>query len=120
MVGPRDQRADRRRAARAWSPRSPAPPTRTPRSPRSPGSLAAPGAAGCGTALELLPELRARLLGLLGVSDEIAAHLIAHPRHWEVLLDELDPDGVARRLAAAVGADPADPVTGTGGHARRA
>ncbi|MCW2657416.1 MAG: (Glutamate--ammonia-ligase) adenylyltransferase [Jatrophihabitans sp.] len=66
-------------------------------------------------ALELLPELRARLLGLLGVSVELATHLRLHPRDWEVLLDEFDLSAVGDRVAASVGADVADPVTGTGG-----
>ena len=49
-----------------------------------------------------------------------AAHLRTHPDDWTVLLGELDPAGAAQRLAAAVGADADDPVTGTGGTARRA
>jgi len=61
--------------------------------------------------------LRARLLPLLGVSSELAAHLIAHPEQWPVLSGELDVAGAPSRLAAAVGADPARPVTGTDGAA---
>ncbi|MEO9138182.1 MAG: bifunctional [glutamine synthetase] adenylyltransferase/[glutamine synthetase]-adenylyl-L-tyrosine phosphorylase [Jatrophihabitans sp.] len=79
--------------------------------------LADPRARGLRDAVMLLPELRARLLGLLGVSAEIAAHLIDNPTHWEVLLDDLDSAGISARLCAAVGADPTDPVTGTGGTA---
>ena len=63
------------------------------------------------------PTLRARLLPLLGVSSELAAHLIAHPEQWPVLSGELDVAGAPSRLAAAVGADPARPVTGTDGAA---
>src|SRR3954452_24858989 len=51
------------------------------------------------------PALRSRLLALLGVSSELAAHLGRHPADWTVLLGELDPGGTAQRLAAAVGAD---------------
>ena len=60
-------------------------------------------------------ELRARLLALLGVSRELAAHLRDHPDQWRVLHGDLDPSGVPGRLAAVVGADAADPVTGTDG-----
>jgi glutamate-ammonia-ligase adenylyltransferase len=66
-------------------------------------------------ALETEPALRARLLSLLGVSTELANHLRAHPADWTVLLGDLDPAGVPERLAAAVGADHRDPVTGTAG-----
>ncbi|WP_375498501.1 bifunctional [glutamine synthetase] adenylyltransferase/[glutamine synthetase]-adenylyl-L-tyrosine phosphorylase [uncultured Jatrophihabitans sp.] len=66
-------------------------------------------------ALELLPELRARLLALLGVSVELANHLRVHPADWQVLLDDFDLTGAGRRIAASVGADVDDPVTGTGG-----
>jgi glutamate-ammonia-ligase adenylyltransferase len=59
--------------------------------------------------------LRARLLPLLGVSSALADHLIATPGAWRALVGPADPDGMPARLAAAVGADPADPVTGTGG-----
>jgi [glutamine synthetase] adenylyltransferase / [glutamine synthetase]-adenylyl-L-tyrosine phosphorylase len=60
-------------------------------------------------------SLRGRLLNLLGVSRELAAHLSGHPDHWQALLGDLDAGGMAHRLAAAVGADAADPVTGSGG-----
>ncbi|MGI8678913.1 MAG: bifunctional [glutamine synthetase] adenylyltransferase/[glutamine synthetase]-adenylyl-L-tyrosine phosphorylase, partial [Jatrophihabitans sp.] len=76
---------------------------------------ASPDARGLREALQLLPELRARLFGLLGVSAEIAAHLIAYPAHWEVLLDDLDLGGIPARLCAAIGAYSDDPVTGTCG-----
>jgi glutamate-ammonia-ligase adenylyltransferase len=67
-------------------------------------------------ALETSGQLRSRLINLLGASIEVGAHLIAHPDHWQVMLrDDYDAAGVADRLAGAVGADAADPVTGTGG-----
>ncbi|HEY7009361.1 MAG TPA: bifunctional [glutamine synthetase] adenylyltransferase/[glutamine synthetase]-adenylyl-L-tyrosine phosphorylase, partial [Jatrophihabitantaceae bacterium] len=60
-------------------------------------------------------ELRARLLPLLGVSSALGEHLIAHPGTWRALLGPADVDGAAVRLAHAVGADAANPVTGTEG-----
>ncbi len=77
--------------------------------------VAAPGGNGLRAALEVLPELRGRLFAVLGVSTELAGHLCDHPADWEVLLDDIDSAGTPRRLAAAIGADPDDPVTGTGG-----
>ena len=78
--------------------------------------LAATGAGGqVREALAREPVLRARLLPLLGVSAELAAHLVAHPTDWEVLLGELDVPGAAARLAHAVGAEAESPVTGTAG-----
>ncbi|MEO8887732.1 MAG: bifunctional [glutamine synthetase] adenylyltransferase/[glutamine synthetase]-adenylyl-L-tyrosine phosphorylase, partial [Jatrophihabitantaceae bacterium] len=65
--------------------------------------------------LEVSRELRGRLLALLGVSAALGEHLIAYPDDWAALVGPHDPGGVATRLAAAVGADPDDPVTGTGG-----
>ncbi len=76
---------------------------------------ATPGGRGLREALELLPELRARLLSLLGVSVELATHLRRNTDDWRVLLDDFALDQVAERLAAAVGADADDPVTGTAG-----
>src|SRR4051794_24949774 len=58
------------------------------------------------------PALRSRLLALLGVSSELAAHLGRHAADWTVLRGELHSAGTAERLAAAVGADAGDPVTG--------
>ena len=55
-------------------------------------------------ALELLPELRSRLLSLLGVSSELAGHLRTHPADWQVLLGDFDLRGVGRRIASSVGA----------------
>ena len=65
--------------------------------------------------LEAEPALRTRLLSVLGVSQELATHLRAHPSDWRALLGDLDPAGVPSRLAAAVGADADNPVTGTDG-----
>ena len=76
---------------------------------------AAPDGCGLREALELLPELRARLLALLGVSVELASHLRSHPADWQVLLDDFDLAGAGRRIAESVGADVDDPVTGTSG-----
>jgi glutamate-ammonia-ligase adenylyltransferase len=64
---------------------------------------------------ELLGE---RLLAALGVSGALSDHLRTHPADWRVLLEGQDhtaPEGVASRLAAAVQADVADPVSGTAG-----
>ncbi len=46
-------------------------------------------------------RLRARLVGLLGASVALGEHLGAHPEHWCVLDGDLDPAGVAARLATA-------------------
>jgi glutamate-ammonia-ligase adenylyltransferase len=77
--------------------------------------IGAPGGADLRDALQASSELRGRVLALLGVSAALGEHLVAHPADWRALLGEHDPDGVGARLAAAVGADPANPVTGTGG-----
>jgi glutamate-ammonia-ligase adenylyltransferase len=77
--------------------------------------VAAPDGAALRNAMETEPQLRTRLLAVLGVSLELAAHLRANPDDWRVLLGEHDARGVPARLAAAVGADATDPVTGTGG-----
>ncbi len=66
-------------------------------------------------AVESDPQVRARLLPLLGVSVELGDFLVANPDVWQVLRGDLDPAGVPARLAAAVGAVPDDPVTGTSG-----
>ncbi len=59
--------------------------------------------------------LRARLFAVLGVSTALGEHLVACPEHWRALADDLPADGIGQRLAAAVGADTADPMTGTAG-----
>ena len=76
---------------------------------------AQPDGAGVRSAVQSEPALRARLLALLGVSTELGAHLVACADDWRVLLDDLDVAGARSRLAAAVGADADDPVTGTAG-----
>ncbi|WP_408654932.1 bifunctional [glutamine synthetase] adenylyltransferase/[glutamine synthetase]-adenylyl-L-tyrosine phosphorylase [Jatrophihabitans sp.] len=64
-------------------------------------------------------EFRTRLLGVLGVSQALAEHLCAHPGDALLLrgaAGELPGvDSAAERLADAVGASAADPVTGTAG-----
>jgi [glutamine synthetase] adenylyltransferase / [glutamine synthetase]-adenylyl-L-tyrosine phosphorylase len=67
------------------------------------------------TALATSSRLRGRLLTLLGVSRALAEHLVAHPGDWRILTGDYDPQGVATRLAAAIGADSTRPVTGTAG-----
>ena len=73
-----------------------------------------PDARGLREALEVLPELRARLLSVLGTSSELAKHLCDNPQDWSALLDDFDLGGAAQRLAVAVGADASGLVTGTG------
>ena len=59
---------------------------------------------------------RSRLLGLLGASAALAEHLVRCPADALRLRAPLtDPAGAADRIAAAVGADARQPVTGTGG-----
>ncbi len=67
------------------------------------------------TALAGSQELRARLLSLLGVSTALAEHLVAQPADWRALVGDYDARGTAARLALAIGADVARPVTGTAG-----
>ena len=62
-------------------------------------------------ALRTDPVLRRRLVAVLGASAALGDHLAAHRSDWRLLTDPPDlPD-----LLHAVGADPADPPTGTGG-----
>ena len=74
-------------------------------------------------ALRAADGLRCRLLGVLGASTALADHLVAHPDHWQVLLDDgvttVRPSahGLRSQLLTAVGADPARPCTGTDGAA---
>ena len=77
--------------------------------------IAAPGGVGLRDAVADSSALRSRLLNLLGVSAELATHLIDHPEQWRVLADRYHAPGAAARLAAAVGSDPGSPVTGTRG-----
>jgi glutamate-ammonia-ligase adenylyltransferase len=62
-------------------------------------------------------SLRARLLNVLGASVGLGEHLVQHPNDWPVLTGspEIDDARIANDLVAAVGADNADPVTGSGG-----
>ncbi|MDQ2838372.1 MAG: bifunctional [glutamine synthetase] adenylyltransferase/[glutamine synthetase]-adenylyl-L-tyrosine phosphorylase, partial [Actinomycetota bacterium] len=60
-------------------------------------------------------EFRNRLLGVLGASVALAEHLIAHPADALLLTEPYGEPAVlaaAGRIAAAVGADADDPVTG--------
>ena len=66
-------------------------------------------------ALRADPELRRRLVAVLGASSALGDHLGAHPADWRLLTGTADlPD-----LLSVVGADPADPPTGTAGTAAR-
>jgi glutamate-ammonia-ligase adenylyltransferase len=65
-------------------------------------------------------EFRTRLLGVLGCSMALAEHLGTHPADALQLRARYEADDLAAaasRIAAAVGADAADPVTGTSGTA---
>jgi glutamate-ammonia-ligase adenylyltransferase len=62
-------------------------------------------------ALRTDPVLRRRLVGVLGASSALGDHLLAYPDDWRLLTGQPElPD-----LLAAVGAEPADPPTGTSG-----
>jgi [glutamine synthetase] adenylyltransferase / [glutamine synthetase]-adenylyl-L-tyrosine phosphorylase len=65
--------------------------------------------------LESSDVLRARVLPLLGTSPELADYLASHPGTWRAATGPVEVAGAADRLADSVGADPADPVTGTAG-----
>ncbi len=68
-------------------------------------------------------EFRTRLLGVLGCSTALAEHLGMHPADALLLCTPYGPDDLAAaagRIAAAVGADASDPVTGTSGTAATA
>jgi [glutamine synthetase] adenylyltransferase / [glutamine synthetase]-adenylyl-L-tyrosine phosphorylase len=63
-------------------------------------------------------DYRGRLLAVLGVSSALAEHLIGQPGDALLLRSRYDRSAgqlAAGRLAAAVGADPDQPVTGTAG-----
>jgi [glutamine synthetase] adenylyltransferase / [glutamine synthetase]-adenylyl-L-tyrosine phosphorylase len=63
------------------------------------------------TRLRSDPVLRRRLIGVLGASAALGDHLVAYPEDWRLLTGETPlPD-----LLTVVGADPADPPTGTAG-----
>ncbi|MDT4937638.1 MAG: [glutamine synthetase] adenylyltransferase / [glutamine synthetase]-adenylyl-L-tyrosine, partial [Pseudonocardiales bacterium] len=64
------------------------------------------GREGLREALEASSAVRARVLGLLGASRALADHLVAHAGDWRAVCGDYDAEGVAGRLAAAVGADP--------------
>ena len=66
--------------------------------------------------LRTAAPLRARLVGVLGASSALGDHLAAHPADWRLLDDPATPPP---DLLVAVGADPADPPTGTAGSAAR-
>ncbi|HEX6755123.1 MAG TPA: bifunctional [glutamine synthetase] adenylyltransferase/[glutamine synthetase]-adenylyl-L-tyrosine phosphorylase [Mycobacteriales bacterium] len=68
------------------------------------------------TRLRESPSLRARLLGVLGASSALGDHLAAGPDDWRLLEDRAP---APMDLLTAVGADPADPPTGTAGSAAR-
>jgi [glutamine synthetase] adenylyltransferase / [glutamine synthetase]-adenylyl-L-tyrosine phosphorylase len=66
--------------------------------------------------------LRSRLVGVLGASSALGDHLAANPDDWRLLDEPAVPEVAQDHLTAlltAVGADPADPPTGTGGSAAR-
>ncbi|MDQ1701159.1 MAG: [glutamine synthetase] adenylyltransferase / [glutamine synthetase]-adenylyl-L-tyrosine [Frankiaceae bacterium] len=71
--------------------------------------------------LEVDEDYRSRLLAVIGASDALAEHLLRHPEDLAVLADaELAATrpsayGLTHELLTAVGADPADPPTGSGG-----
>ncbi|MDP9093078.1 MAG: bifunctional [glutamine synthetase] adenylyltransferase/[glutamine synthetase]-adenylyl-L-tyrosine phosphorylase [Actinomycetota bacterium] len=77
--------------------------------------IEADGGADLRTALAESSSLRSRLLSLLGVSRELANDLVDKPAHWRALVGDYDASGARARLARAVGADSAAPVTGTSG-----
>ncbi|MEU9834844.1 bifunctional [glutamine synthetase] adenylyltransferase/[glutamine synthetase]-adenylyl-L-tyrosine phosphorylase [Streptosporangium sp. NPDC048047] len=89
-----------------------------PRGPGGPGGSGGPGVLG---ALRADPGLRARLLGVLGVSAALGDHLVRHPEHLALLADERAVRRPASRdlragLLRAVGADPGDPRPRADGH----
>ena len=56
---------------------------------------------------------RTRLVGLLGASPALGEHLAQHPEDAMALRASCDLIGARDRILSAVGADPADPVTGS-------
>jgi glutamate-ammonia-ligase adenylyltransferase len=75
------------------------------------------------TALADDDAFRGRLLAVLGASPALGEHLLRHPGDLSVLADPFlattrpSAYGMTHDLLTAVGADPADPPTGTGGSA---
>jgi glutamate-ammonia-ligase adenylyltransferase len=65
--------------------------------------------------LERDAELRRRTIGLLAVCSEFGPQPRRNPGDWAALNGPLDVAGAQARIAAAVGADPADPVRGSEG-----
>jgi glutamate-ammonia-ligase adenylyltransferase len=65
------------------------------------------------------PDFRVRLLSVLGASRALADHVTVHPEHSLALLwpaaELASTEAAAGRILAAVGADPAHPVTGSEG-----
>jgi [glutamine synthetase] adenylyltransferase / [glutamine synthetase]-adenylyl-L-tyrosine phosphorylase len=73
-----------------------------------------PGDGDLTAALRADPELRARLIAVLGASAALGDHLARHPGDWRVLRDgeglrPPEPGEVRAGLLAAVGARPEDP-----------
>lgn len=66
--------------------------------------------------LEVDGQVRARLLGVLGVSAALGEHLVRHPAHVAMLGDAAPAADARTELLRAVGADPAspDPVASAG------
>jgi glutamate-ammonia-ligase adenylyltransferase len=71
--------------------------------------------------LEAEPELRRRLIAVLGASAALGDHLVAHPGEWQIVADEPATGSsptqreLRDRLLAAVGADPsAEPPRAAG------
>lgn len=63
------------------------------------------------------PDVRSRLVAVLGASRALADHLARVPADWVVMKSdrELTPPDMATRLHEAIGADAADPVRGSAG-----
>ncbi|WP_214416383.1 bifunctional [glutamine synthetase] adenylyltransferase/[glutamine synthetase]-adenylyl-L-tyrosine phosphorylase [Sphaerisporangium fuscum] len=68
-------------------------------------------------ALRADPGLRARLIGVLGLSAALGDHLVRHPEHWKLLEGEqaterMSEPGMRAELLSAVGAGPSAPRPG--------
>jgi [glutamine synthetase] adenylyltransferase / [glutamine synthetase]-adenylyl-L-tyrosine phosphorylase len=69
------------------------------------------------------PEVRGRLLGVLGSSTALGDHLVANPERWRGLVSSAADqpgwvDRAAQRLLAAVGADPTGASSGSSNRTR--